>query len=242
MEKKSGENHVPKGTAGTDRINLVLIASGSGTDAEAIMKAWKSGYLPEVNPPTLISTKRDAGCIEKAETLGLRFLIIDRRDHSDLDGFNRTLRDTLLSDFTDLVFLVGCIVKIFPIPGMDMYNIHPADPEKFGGQNMYGLRVHLYVLQEVMDQLYRGRKTVNDRFFTFPTVHEVDEKFDSGHHHFRQAVEIPQKLISDLAGKRLSPEEGAGELQQVVLPYEWLMLPTAVKSAARRILERRKGE
>ena len=106
----------------TDRINLVLIASGSGTDAEAIMKAWKSGYLPEVNPPTLISTKRDAGCIEKAETLGLRFLIIDRRDHSDLDGFNRTLRDTLLSDFTDLVFLVGCIVKIFPIPGMDMYN------------------------------------------------------------------------------------------------------------------------
>jgi phosphoribosylglycinamide formyltransferase 1 len=242
MEKKSGENHVPKGTAGTDRINLALIASGSGTDAEAIMKAWKSGYLPEVNPPTLISTKRDVGCIEKAEALGLRFVIIDRRDHSDLDGFNRTLRETLLSEFTDLVFLVGCIVKIFPIPGMDMYNIHPADPEKFGGKNMYGLRVHQYVLQDVADQLYRGRKTVADRFFTYPTVHEVDEKFDSGHHLLRQDVEIPRKLISDLTGKGLSLEEGAGELQKVVLPYEWLMLPTAVKSAARRILERRKGE
>lgn len=242
MEKNPGENHVPKSTAGTDKVNLVLIASGSGTDAEAIMKAWKRGYLPEVNPPILISTKRDAGCIAKAEALGLRFVTIDRRDHSDLDGFNRTLRETLLSAFTDLVFLVGCIVKIFPIPGMDMYNIHPADPEKFGGQNMYGLRVHQYVLQSVMDQLYRGRKTVRDRFFTYPTVHEVDEKFDSGHHLLRQHVEIPPRLVSDLAEKRLSPEEGAGELQKVVLPYEWLMLPTAVLSAARRILERRRGE
>jgi phosphoribosylglycinamide formyltransferase 1 len=242
MEEKPGERYIPKSTAGTSKVNLALIASGSGTDAEAIMKAWKNGYLPEVNPPTLISTKRDAGCIEKAEALGLRFLIIDRRDHSDLDGFNRTLRDTLLSDFSDLVFLVGCILKIFPLPGMDMYNIHPADPEKFGGQNMYGLRVHRYVLQDVMDQLYRGRKTVKDRFFTFPTVHEVDEKFDSGHHLIRQHVEIPKRLISDLTEKRFSLEEGAGELQKVVLPYEWLMLPTAVKSAARRILERRKGE
>jgi hypothetical protein len=94
----------------------------------------------------------------------------------------------------------------------------------------------------VLDQIYRGRKTVRDRFFTFPTVHEVDEKFDSGQHLFRQDVEIPRRLIEALAEKRLSPEEGAGALQNVVLPYEWLMLPTAVKGAARRILERRKEE
>jgi phosphoribosylglycinamide formyltransferase 1 len=242
MEEKPDGYYIPKSTKGTDKVNLVLIASGSGTDADAIMKAWKTGYLPEVNPPTLISTKRNAGCIEKAKALEVRVLIIDRRDHSDPDSFNDTLRETLLSNFTDLVFLVGCIVKIFPVAGIDMYNIHPADPEQFGGQNMYGLRVHQYVLQDVLDQLYRGRKTVQDRFFTFPTVHEVDEKFDSGQHLYRQDVEISQKLINDLAAKRLSPEEGAGELQKVVLPYEWLMLPTAVKSAARRILERRKEE
>jgi folate-dependent phosphoribosylglycinamide formyltransferase PurN len=237
-----GGHYIPKSSAGTDQVNLVLIASGSGTDADAIMKAWKAGYLPEVNPPTLISTKRDAGCLEKARGLGLRCLIIDRRDHPHLDGFNETLRETLQAIFTDLVFLVGCVVKIYPISGMDLYNIHPADPEKFGGQNMYGLRVHEYVLRDVLDQIYRGRKTVRDRFFTFPTVHEVDEKFDSGQHLLRQDVEIPRRLIEALAEKRLSPEEGAGALQNVVLPYEWLMLPTAVKGAARRILERRKEE
>jgi folate-dependent phosphoribosylglycinamide formyltransferase PurN len=237
-----GGHYIPKSTVGTGQVNLVLIASGSGTDADAIMKAWKAGWLPEVNPPTLISTRRDVGCLEKAKALAVRSLIIDRRDHPSLDEFNQTLRETLLSDFTDLVFLVGCIVKIYPVSGIAMYNIHPADPEKFGGQNMYGLRVHEYVLREVLDQLYRGRRTVLDRFFTYPTVHEVDEEFDSGHHLFRQNVEIPKKLIGDLAGRRLSPEDGAGELQKAVLPYEWLMLPTAVKSAARRILERRKEE
>ena len=240
MEAMPDGDYLPKSTMGTDKVNLVLIASGSGTDADAIMKAWKTGWLPEVNPPTLISTKRDAGCIEKAKALGIRSVIIDRRDHTDLDVFNNTLRDTLLTHFTDLVFLVGCVVKIHPVPGIDTYNIHPADPEQFGGKNMYGLRVHEYVLRDVLDQIYRGRKTAADRFFTYPTVHEVDEKFDSGHHLYRQDVEIPKKLIGDLASKKLSPEEGAGDLQQVVLPYEWLMLPTAVKSAARRILERRK--
>jgi phosphoribosylglycinamide formyltransferase-1 len=241
MEEKPGEYYVPKSSVGSDKVNLVLIASGSGTDAEAIMNAWKEGCLPEINPPTVISTKRDAGCIEKAKALGVRVIIRDRRDYSDLDAFNLAIKDVLLSDFTDLIFLVGCIVKIHPIPGIDMYNIHPADPEQFGGKNMYGLRVHQYVVQDIMDQIYRGRKTVDDRFFTYPTVHEVDDKFDSGHHLYRQNVEIPQSLISALIGKRLSVEEGAGELQKIVLPYEWLMLPTAVKSAARRLLERRKG-
>jgi len=242
MEEKPDGYYIPKNTTGTDQVNLVLIASGSGTDAEAIMKAWKAGWLPEVNPPTLISTRRDAGCVDKAQALGVGFLTVDRRDHADLDHFNQAVRDTLLTHFTDLVFLVGCVVKIYPVSGIAMYNIHPADPEQFGGKNMYGLRVHQYVLQDVLDQIYRGRKTATDRFFTYPTVHEVDEQFDSGRHLLRQDVEIPQRLIGALAEKRLSPEAGAGDLQQVVLPYEWLMLPTAVKGAARRILERRKEE
>lgn len=240
MEEKPGEDYVLKSTVGTDRVNLVLIASGSGTDAEAIMKAWQDGCLPEVNPPTLISTKKDAGCIEKAKALGLRFIVLDRRDYADPDVFNGAIREALRSLFTDLVFLVGCIVKIQPVPGMDMYNIHPADPEQFGGKNMYGLRVHEYVLQDIGDQIYRGRKTVNERFFTYPTVHEVDDQFDSGQPLYRQNVEIPKNIVSDWMDRRLSLEESAIELQKIVLPYEWLMLPTAVRSAGRRILARRK--
>jgi len=37
-------------------VNLALVASGSGTDADSIMAAWKSGKIPEVEEIILIST------------------------------------------------------------------------------------------------------------------------------------------------------------------------------------------
>jgi folate-dependent phosphoribosylglycinamide formyltransferase PurN len=234
--------YVPKSSEGTDKVNLVLIASGSGTDADAIMKAWASACLPEVNPPILISTNKDAGCMTKADELGLRFFIFDRKDFMSLDHFNLAIKRALTQNYTDLVFLVGCVVKIYQIPVIDMYNIHPADTKKFGGQHMYGLKVHEYVLRDIKDQIYRRRKTENDKFFTYPTVHEVDEQYDSGNFLLRQAVEIPKKLVNDCVSRpNVIESYFASELQKVVLPYEWLMLPPAVRMAARRILERRKG-
>ena len=67
MEKERKQNDIPKSTEGTGRINLALIASGSGTDADSIMAAWEIGCIPEINPPLLISTKKGVGCLEKVQ-------------------------------------------------------------------------------------------------------------------------------------------------------------------------------
>jgi phosphoribosylglycinamide formyltransferase 1 len=232
--------YVPKSTTGTDKVNLVLIASGSGTDADSIMKSWKSGFLTEVNPPQLLSTKRGAGCLDKAEILGLRCFIFDRRDYFSKDHFNLEIKKALQANFTDLVFLVGCIQMIYPIEEIDMYNIHPADTERFGGHGWYGQKVHLYVLRDIREQILSGVKNVNDRFFTYPVVHEADENYDTGAHLLEQKVEIPPKLIEEYMAGQLDEMVYAAKLQEHVLPYEWLMLPPAVRMAARRILERRK--
>jgi hypothetical protein len=55
----------------------------------------------------------------------------------------------------------------------------------------------------------------------------------------RQAVLIPPNLIRDYYEGRTDLKKSAKALQEVVLPFEWLMLPAAVRMAARRILQKR---
>jgi folate-dependent phosphoribosylglycinamide formyltransferase PurN len=240
MEKEMKQPDISESTTGTDKINLALIASGSGTDADSIMVAWENGCIPEINPPLLISTKTGAGCLEKAQHHGITNEVINYKDYSGLDQFNAACNQILKSTFTDLIFLVGCIHKIYPIEGINTYNIHPADPVKHGGDKMYGLAVHLHVLEEIKDVVYRGKKTLKDSFYTYPTVHAATLDYDGGDMLLRQAVLIPDTIVKDFFERRMDPQQAAKALQEVVLPYEWLMLPAAVRMAARRILEKRR--
>ncbi len=242
MEKAREQNNNPKSSESTGRINLALIASGSGTDADSIMTAWENGCIPEINPPLLISTKKGVGCLEKSMSRGLRSEVVDYKEYSDPDPFNSALNDILKSSLTDFIFLVGCIHKVYPVEGMAMFNIHPADPARHGGDKMYGLAVHQHVLEEVKDLIYRGKKTVLDNFYTYPTVHEATLDYDGGDMLLRQAVLIPDTLVKGFWEGRMDPKQAAKALQEVVLPYEWLMLPAAVRMTARRILRKRQTQ
>ena len=236
MKSESKKGYDPKSTTGTGKINLALIASGSGTDANSIMDAWEAGCIPEINPPLLISTKKGAGCLDKAASHKIRSIVMDYKESVSLEQFNTGLSQILREAFTDLIFLVGCVHKVYPIEGIDIYNIHPADPSKHGGDKMYGLAVHQHVLEEIKDLIYRGKKKLGDDFYTYPTVHEANSDYDGGDMLLRQAVLIPNSIISDYCQGLKDPKKVANDLQGVVLPFEWLMLPTAVRMAARRIL------
>jgi phosphoribosylglycinamide formyltransferase-1 len=220
-----------------DVVDVALIASGGGTDAQSIMQSWKNGCMPNVNIKCLISTKKDASCLKKAQTFDVEDILIDKSSFTSNDALNRTLFNHLNMKSIDVVFLVGCIVKINPIKGIDIYNIHPASIVNHGGQGMYGLEVHKHVLQEVIDLISRGRKTVNDRFFTYPTVHEVEQEYDSGAPFLVGAVEISQLIIKQLIAEEINLYEGAEMLQKIVLPYEWKMLPCAVNMAVQKVLK-----
>jgi phosphoribosylglycinamide formyltransferase-1 len=240
LENENRKYFIPESTKGTDKINLALIASGSGTDADSIMAAWENRCIPEINPPLLISTKKGVGCLEKAESRGVRSEVVEYKEYSTPDQFNLACKSILKSTFTDFIFLVGCIHKVYPIEGMAMYNIHPADPAGHGGDKMYGLAVHQHVLEEIKDWIYRGKKTLKDSFYTYPTVHAATLDYDGGDMLLRQAVLIPETLVKNYCQGLTDPKQAAKALQEVVLPYEWLMLPAGVRMSARRILEKRK--
>lgn len=205
------------------KLNLVLIASGGGTDAEAIMSAWCNGGIPGVDITTLISTKDGAGCLNKAKKFDVDPFICTK-----VSKINRLLE----ARQTDMVFLVGCIKKVETYKVAPTFNIHPADPVRFGGDGMYGLEPHQRVMLDVRDQIERGKKGIEDVFYTYPTVHRVtSDIYDSGDAILTGSVIIPRRIIKELLDEEIEIGIAAGKLQQVVLPYEWAMLPAAVNMA-----------
>lgn len=219
-------------------LTLMLVASGSGTDANAIMRAWRAGCIPEVGKIYLVSTKVGAGCLDMAKksrvksfTIPWKKFAIPRMNDED---FNRELQLKCLELDVDLVFLVGCTHWVKPNALHKTFNIHPAHPGKHGGKNMHGLAVHEHVLSEIKDLLWRGKAEVGNKFHTFPTVHVVDEAYDHGEPLLVASVPIPSKIIEKLVqGEPV--KELASVLQQHVLPFEWAMLPGAVRLAAKMV-------
>jgi len=236
------------------KVRTGLVASGSGTDANSVMAAYRAGQLlPECEIVGLLSTKADAGCLDKAAAHQIPTAVIERYGIFHDDKLDRNRKKTQ-KDFESevskwfwdneihLVFLLGCIHRmptdcLAPHIGriVAMLNIHPADPKAHGGQGMYGLEPHEHVLAEILDCLKRGQANLDaDWFFTYPTVHRVTTGYDQGSLLMQVAVPIPKGIIID-AERNLA---GAAQaLQKVVLPVEHLMLPAAVNIAVRLILD-----
>jgi phosphoribosylglycinamide formyltransferase-1 len=217
-------------------IKAGIIASGSGTDANAVMSAYNMGFMPELADLRLISTKEGAGCIGKAAGHKIKSEVVECKNKQEVPDFNRRLNRYIKDQDIRLLVLAGCIWELYPIEGVLMINIHPADTEKHGGRHMYGLKVHERVVSEIMDLIYREVAKPDDEFETCVTVHEVGFPIDQGRVIMRASVKIPKEIILSLHSGSLSLKEASEKLQKHVLEYEWIFLPAAVRAAARNII------
>lgn len=219
-----------------EKVRLALIASGSGTDADAIMTACRDGRIRNAETVLLISTKPEAGCLRKAEKNGVEAVVVNRKANK-LNDWWAEVSWQLRQHQVEMVFLVGCAVVFDPMENFIFYNIHPADPKKHGGRKMYGSAVHKHVLEEIRDEINRGWKKPDGRFFTMVTVHEVNDKPDQGQILCQMRVEIPEAIIQQLVDGKTRIGRLAASLGKHVLPYEWLILPMAVEAAAKNIID-----
>ncbi len=224
-------------------INGGIIASGSGTDANAVMTAYNIGFIPELADLRLISTRVGAGCLAKAENQKIQSTVIECRSKQEVPDFNRRLHHFIKEHNIELIILAGCVWELYPIEGVLMINIHPADTHKHGGRHMYGLKVHERVLSDIMDSIYREIKNPEDDFETCVTIHEVGFPIDQGPIIMKAPVKIPRDIITGLHSGSLSLKDASEKLQKHILEYEWILLPAGVRAAARKIMdERRQNE
>lgn len=183
---------------------IAILASGNGTDCEAVMTAVEQGRIPEAVVVVVIAD-RPAPVLERARRHGVMALLFDRRGCRRA-AYDTALKAALVEHRIDLVVLAGYLsivdnatVTAYP---NSILNVHPSLIPAFCGHGFYGDRVH----QAVLDA---GVK------LTGVTVHFVDAGTDSGPIILQEAVPV-------LDG------DDAASLGARVLEVEHRLLPQAV--------------
>lgn len=154
--------------------NIVVLASGSGTNADNIARYFEDSDLARV--VAIITNRSDAGVLDKARKLGVRAITLKNSEIQD-----GTLQEQLQKLRCDLVVLAGFLRKI-PEELTQVYekriiNIHPALLPDYGGEGMYGKAVHQAVVE-------------NEEEVSGITIHYVDANYDEGEIIFQEEVEV----------------------------------------------------
>lgn len=166
---------------------IVIFASGSGTNAENIIKYFQNTDNVEV--AALLSNRRSAGALKKAHDLNVKALLFDKQALYYSHEVLNVLRDIepdliVLAGF--LWLMPGDILEEFPDR---IINIHPALLPKYGGKGMFGSRVHEAVIE-------------NKETESGITIHYVNPKYDEGQVIFQNTVSIAENDTPEsLAGK-----------------------------------------
>ncbi len=186
--------------------NIVVFASGGGSNFQAIHNACVNGVIPGRVVLVVASSPR-AGIIERAQRADIPSVVCGRSDDplQLLDGLD-----------VDILALAGYL-RLVPAHVVEafadrMLNVHPSLLPAFGGQGMYGMRVH--------EAVVRGGVKV-----TGATIHLVDRAYDNGPIVLQEAIRIEAHE---------TPEEVAAR----VLEVEHRIYPEAVKLLAERRLQR----
>lgn len=159
----------------TNTKKIVIFASGSGTNAENIIKYFQKSK--NIKVAAVLSNRRSAGVLKRAHDLNVKALLFDKEAFYGTNDVLNILKDI----DPDLIVLAGFlwlfpsnIIHEFP---HKIINIHPALLPKYGGKGMYGSKVHETVI---------AKKEVKSGI----TIHYVNEKYDEGNTIFQASVHI----------------------------------------------------
>jgi len=118
------------------RCRLVLMASGNGSNAQALIDACAAGSLP-AQVVAVISDKADARALVRADAAGLPAVHVGRRPGESREDYDARLADIVTGFDPDFVLLVGWM-RVLTIgflgwfPSM-ILNLHPALPGELPG-------------------------------------------------------------------------------------------------------------
>lgn len=145
--------------------NIAIFASGEGTNAQNIIDYFRDSDAVKVN--LIVCNKPQANVLNRAKAENIPQLIITREDFYNS---NRVI-DSLKKANTDWIILAG-FLWLIPENLIDAFrdkivNIHPALLPKFGGEGMYGGKVHEAVIEAQEKE-------------SGITIHYVNKEYDKG--------------------------------------------------------------
>lgn len=186
---------------------IAILASGSGTNAQALIEASSAGQLAGGEVVVVISDKQGSGALERASNLGVEAVFVDPSEYSDRPAYGDALIEKLIAREVSLVCNAG-FMKILPPRYVYHFknralNVHPSLLPSFPG------------MHPVRDALAWGAKV------TGTTIHFVDEETDHGPIVMQEAV-------------RVLPGDDEPTLHERIKAVEHRLYPEAVRAVVSR--------
>jgi phosphoribosylglycinamide formyltransferase-1 len=171
-------------------MRIVILGSGRGSNAEAVLKAQQAGRLGRAEVVQIFSDKEDAGILGLGPTFGVPADFLDAAPYkSKLDGeAEQHYIAAILACRPDLIVLAG-FMRVLKLPFLTMFegriiNLHPSLLPSFPG------------LDGIGQAFRRGVK------ITGCTVHYVTLDVDGGPIIDQEAVRIDETdTVESLAVK-----------------------------------------
>ncbi len=187
------------------RVRIGVLASGGGTNLQAIIDACERGEI-DGDVVVVISNVEDAYALERARKHSIQAFAFPHEGMSR-EEHEKDIIECLDQHKVDLVILAGYLRMLTPLMfskyGGRMMNTHPALLPSFGGKGMHGLNVHKAVID-------LGCKVSGC------TIHFVTEDVDGGQIILQKAVPVHE-------------DDTPETLQERVLKEEHKLLPRAIQ-------------
>jgi phosphoribosylglycinamide formyltransferase-1 len=188
-------------------MRLAVMASGNGSNFEALVRACRTGSL-QAEVTVLVVNNPGCAAIDRAELLGVPWQLVDHRSHASREDLDRALINLFRQKAIDLVVMAGWMRVVTPLliaafPER-LVNIHPSLLPSFRGMNAAAQALEAGVT------------------LTGCTAHLVSAEVDAGRILVQAAV--PVLADDDLASLSLRIQR-----------QEHRILPLAVQLAAERL-------
>ncbi len=195
--------------AAEPRLRLAVMASGTGSNFEALVQACGDGRL-HGQVIVLAVNRADCGARERAERLGIPCEVIDHRHQPSREALDRALISLFEAHRVDLVVMAGWMRIVTPVligafPER-LVNIHPSLLPSFRGADGVGQALAAGVT------------------LAGCTAHLVTEQVDAGPILVQAAVPV-------------LPDDDRERLHARIQRQEHRILPLAVSLAARRLVQ-----
>lgn len=167
---------------------IIIFASGSGTNAENIIKYFQENQKAEVTH--VFSNNLKAKVLQRATDLEVTALHFDRASFYESNDVLHIITDA----DPDLIVLAGFLWK-FPENLTKAFsdriiNVHPALLPKYGGKGMYGKHVH--------NAVFENKETISGI-----TIHYVNENYDEGAIIFQAEIDVSDVKNANEIAKRI---------------------------------------
>ncbi len=175
-------------------FSIVVLASGNGSNFQAVVDAIDNGVIDNAKISKLISNNKRAYVLERAGENGIEAIIVDTKN----SDYNKIISTVLEAEEPDLILLDG-YMRILPDYIIDRYplkiiNLHPSLLPAFGGRGYYGSKVHEAVIKS--GARYSGC-----------TVHFATKDVDNGPIIDQRIVEVSDNDTPESLEEKVHAEE-----------------------------------